>query len=34
VVDLHGGSIGVVVPGQLLPGEPEGCRIRVVLPVP
>jgi signal transduction histidine kinase len=34
VVDLHGGSIGVVVPGQLPPGEPEGCRIRVVLPTP
>lgn len=32
VVDLHGGTIGVVVPGQLPPGEPEGCRIRVVLP--
>jgi signal transduction histidine kinase len=32
VVDLHGGSIGVVVPEQLPPGEPEGCRIRVVLP--
>jgi signal transduction histidine kinase len=29
VVDLHGGSISVVVPP---PGEPEGCRIRVVLP--
>lgn len=34
VVDLHGGTIGVVVPGQLPPGEPEGCRIRVVLPTP
>ena len=32
VVDLHGGTIGVVVPGQLPPGEPEGSRIRVVLP--
>jgi signal transduction histidine kinase len=30
VVDLHGGSIGVVAPDP--PGEPEGCRIRVVLP--
>jgi hypothetical protein len=34
VVDLHGGSIGVVAPRQLPPGEPEGCRIRVVLPTP
>jgi signal transduction histidine kinase len=33
VVDLHGGTIGVVS-GQLPPGEPEGCRIRVVLPTP
>ncbi len=34
VVDLHGGSIGVVVAGQPPPGESEGCRIRVVLPTP
>ena len=34
VVDLHGGSIGVVAPDELPPGEPEGCRIRVVLPTP
>jgi signal transduction histidine kinase len=32
VVDLHGGTIGVVAPEELPPGEPEGCRIRVVLP--
>lgn len=32
VVDLHGGHIGVVPPEELPPGEPEGCRIRVVLP--
>ncbi|MFE0023565.1 ATP-binding protein [Amycolatopsis sp. NPDC059021] len=29
VVDLHGGTIGVV---DTPPGEPEGCRIRVTLP--
>jgi signal transduction histidine kinase len=34
VVDLHGGSIGVVPPEELPPGEPAGCRIRVVLPTP
>ncbi|GAB3451810.1 HAMP domain-containing sensor histidine kinase [Actinophytocola sediminis] len=33
VVELHGGAIGVVPPAELPPGEPEGCRIRVVLPV-
>jgi signal transduction histidine kinase len=32
VVDLHGGRIGVVAPADLPPGEPDGCRIRVVLP--
>ncbi len=34
VVDLHGGSIDVVAPEEPPPGEPEGCRIRVVLPTP
>ncbi|OLF10675.1 two-component sensor histidine kinase [Actinophytocola xinjiangensis] len=34
VVDLHGGRIGVVPPAELPPGEPPGCRIRVVLPTP
>jgi signal transduction histidine kinase len=34
VVDLHGGTIGVVAQGELSPGEPEGSRIRVVLPTP
>ncbi|HEX6358055.1 HAMP domain-containing sensor histidine kinase [Actinophytocola sp.] len=33
VVDLHGGSISVVAPEQLAPGEPQGGRIRVVLPI-
>ncbi len=32
VVDLHGGTIGVVAPDEQPPGEPERCRIRVVLP--
>ncbi|MFI7672345.1 ATP-binding protein [Actinophytocola sp. NPDC049390] len=34
VVDLHGGTIGVVAPEELPPGEQDGCRIRVVLPTP
>jgi signal transduction histidine kinase len=34
VVDLHGGTIGVVAPEELPPGERAGCRIRVSLPLP
>ena len=32
VVDLHGGTIGVVAPEELPPGERAGCRIRVTMP--